>query len=51
MICFTWVSIGKMYYPTVPESVFAQDMVHYDVILMGVDAYAGCLSESPVKKT
>ena len=32
------------------EAVAAEDMVHYDIVLVGVDSDAACLGECPVEE-
>ena len=48
---FARVTVEKVDDPTAGESVFAEDVVHDHVVLVGVDADAGGLGERPLKQS
>ena len=50
LISFTWVSVGEINCAAVSEAVTAEDMVHYDIVLVGVDSDAACPGECPVEE-
>ena len=51
LICLARIAVCQQNDSAAAESVFAEDMVHDDIVLMGVDAYASAPAEGPVQKS
>ena len=50
LICLSWISIGEIDGSAVSETVAGEDMVHDDIVLVGVDPDAAGPGECPVKE-